>query len=41
LDKLENDENLEDLKKIDKVLAVLCFLVSAFIGYLLFNYLPI
>jgi hypothetical protein len=41
LGSLGNDEDLEKQKKIDKLLAVLCFLIFAFIGYMLVHYLPL
>jgi len=34
-----NDNNRDDEKKIDKILAGVCFLISAFAGYFLINYL--
>jgi hypothetical protein len=40
LESLEKDEGLEEKSEIDRVLAFLCFLAFAFIGYFLVHYLP-
>jgi len=37
---LENYENLDQQKKIERLLVVLCFLDFAIIGYLLINFVP-